>query len=427
MSDPSPQGPLALRIAGRDLLLGLRWERATRPDTGLSLSRRDLAARAREKGFDRLVPAAGRLGLFRLGDFPRRLKKPVSLAALCALSAPQGQRILELAHPVTGSPLWWVWAAAEGTLSVRADRLFAREEEALALCADLAETLGLDPPERLDRTASRRFLTGLLARARRDGLRRSSPVPSGPFPAPRKALLLVLFLALSGLAAAGPALLQRLDPARSLPFLRNERERLEARKQAVLARPEAHFQALWLVRPPAGLFWEDRLPRLLATPLVEAGWRLESLTAGLTGLERVWRATARASLLRPPPGARPDAREPEQARGEEPLPALSAARAARPADLLPEETARLRLAEISRRFGLRLRLRWDPPETLRIGDAEFRAPWRRGIFSWEDLPESLPADPRTFARALEMPGLVLTEIRRDRGRWSCSGEIHARH
>ena len=444
---PARQPLARVRVQGRDLLLHLVWQAGTDEDgdldalldetgTGAGAGRAAQAARARASGIpcNRLVSSRGRFGMLHLSALPSRPLRPLSLAALLARVQPTGLAVLALRDADTRCLHYWVWAARRGCLSARADRSFASQDEALAFASSLQESLGLDEALVCSEQESLALVADMLDSADREVLRSCQPVPLEPLSLSRiLAMGTGLVLAL-GLLLGGSTLWEWWQNREAFHLRSQSRSELVRQKREVLAHPEQHFVAAWAKAPAAADLVRGVLPAMLDFPMAGNGWALVELTGRHTSsgaqsgalLDARWHALPQASLLHPPAGAVLERKNPEYAQQSLPL-SVPLPLNATPLSRLPDrDELQQQLSELSRRFGLRLRLAFKKVETLTIGEETIAAPWINGTLTLDHLADYMVSDWPALASALELPGVSLTAIAWDGRSWTCTGQVSVR-
>ncbi len=457
MSDASAHDTLRLVRGPRGLQLaaGLVWTRADAAARHKSPGRTMAAA---WPGADHAVLSGDRLGLACLEGHGVK-GRVYSLACLASCLKRQGVVIWTFEEaqgasalppdakergrdgrdgasstPQTSAETWyWVWAARAGRLSARADRVFTSLEQARAFAARLEDSLGVTPVTVLDAGATREHLERLGTLPGRD-LRGCRLEPVRLVSGKRLAALVCLVLLLLGVAFAACELWTQQQHRERLLEEMQGKNALEARRMAgisaVLENAQNHFPSAWLSSVNAADFVRSSVPAMLAFPLVANGWTLESLEASAGGLDAIWRLTAAASLLRPPEGAVLNEKD------------LSMATESRAAPMLREGPKRdwralprryeldAHLAEITNRFGLKMRLSWKPPATVTVNEERVTCPWVTGTVSWTQVPGYMFDDWPSLALLLEQPvlrdGLIIKHVRWQKKTWSITGEIYAK-
>ena len=417
------------------LVCNITWAADTLAGTQTKISRQAMAQRARVGGCDRLVLAKERFGFLdhkrmrhvTLGKAtrgPARRGKCLSLAALAANALDDGVAVLCLSQD-EGS-LYWVWASRAKTLSARADRVLSSREEALELAESIAQGLGLADPMVLGPDESLAFLRDLAGRAARERVGEAAILPLEPVSPGRVILIVLVALVAAGLLAGGQTMWEWWETRARTTLLSQTREELAKRRADIQRNPEKYFDISWQKKPSAASFVLAVVQGMLAHPLAGNGWALQELTGTAQTLSARWKALSAAILLYPPGEAVNDLKKPGYATQTTPQRFTLPKGAITRENLLPEGEARRILAEIATRFGLRLRLSFEKPEFVMVGETRVEAPWVRGTVRLAAIPDYVVNDYPSFARAVDMPGLAFKAISWDGRSWSVEGSLVVR-
>ncbi len=402
-------------------LVGFKWEL-----TG-GRSHRDILQDARSRlEHDRYVFVPPVWGSIDVHGQKGRL---FALAPLLVRPEESSVSVYKLMDADSLRPFWWVMAFHNGTLSARSDRDFEKEEDALLFAESLQSTLGVEELERFDEEESQSIIREALDTADK-ALRKRLPAHLSRDVTPIRVMAMVAGVALFvGLLFGGNAVWEYQKRQERLASEMSHKARQEQQVRDVLDNPEKHFPALWMTAPSAGDFINAVVPELLRQPLAANGWRMKQASCNGKSIRLHWEATPFAEYGQLPFNAVLDA-DPASARSTVSMPNTSTVHdtaVKRTQDsLLPSEQAVRALYAFTRRFELRQKVSFRKRLERTIAKQKVACPWISANVELTGLPSYLLVDHQALAKALDVPGLVLSELSYANGKWNLKGELYAR-
>lgn len=338
-------------------------------------------------------------------------RKVSSLAASITPPATQWIGIFNLAEG------WWVCSVSQGSISADGDKIFSHEEAAQDHAARLRNLFDtcLETSCRT-REESLGWLTTHLGQ--HDGCIEALNLSEQKHEVKRFAFI---GLCAAFLISGGWYAYTTFEERKTALALRTLMQGKEQQRQAILATPEQHFNRPWTERPLLTAQADQCMAHMLALPLSDNGWLLEGAGCSQRKLVVHWQHRTGASFLQLPHHAR--FTSPKQVTATHSLPALPH-KAKAPSQ--KRALAEAALYELTQTVGVKLTLKWTPPERKTINDIELVAPWLTGTWVLSQVPASVMLSKALF-QDLEALGCVLDSMLYDQKNqhWTLRGRLYA--
>lgn len=403
-------------IGDRVFLVGLRWSLKKEKRQ----SRSEIIAEAGDE-FDRFISSAGQYGLVQTDGLRG---KAFSLAAV--LKEQDANTVsLYTFKDEFGEKFWWVLGVHYGLISSRTDKVFIKEDEALDFADSVRDTLGFDKVTVYTADESFSRLEEIVAGLSKSTLRAASVLPLHQL---TQTLLLkvgagvLVFMAVCWGVNSLWEYYSRLQRAEAS---RVSVARKEAKIADVLAHPEKYFLSKWMSAPSPVNFIQTSIPLMLNHPLAANGWRLASLSCSAKSLHATWEQAPFGQYTLLPFGARLDEKSPKLAHSRKARPALPPS-SRRVDELLSQEQVVQLLYRFTHQFSLKNRLTFKKREVKKVEKQSVSCPWIVATWELNNLPAYLITDYSAMSKALDIPGIIITEISYSDEKWSMKGELYAK-
>ena len=409
-------------INGRSYAVGLQWA-LLKP----SVTREEVIQRAETSSppCDLIVMLKQQYGMGCSEG--QAWKRTCSLAASLVQGIPSDTvYVFTLNDADTAQSFWWVIGIRKGMISAQSDRYFDELAQANALAVSLQESLGVSQLDSFTLDKSISVLSehlGVLKQKRFGDSAALTPLrETGKIKLLKAAIgagVLVFFW------WAGSAVLEYKATRDAMEQARILTQNKEKRARELAANPERYFSNGWMKAPLPSSFFRQSVPEMFHFPLAANGWRLAGLSCSGNALTAAWEQTPLSDYMYLPFNATLDSKNPKRAFSTRQLPPFPDGQRTL-SELLTQEEAQRRLFAFTQRFRLHLKkLSFDKRERNSIERIELVCPWGKGAWEITDVPAFLITDYENLGAALNIPGLIVTELSYQK-HWTVRGEFYAK-
>jgi hypothetical protein len=330
-----------------------------------------------------------------------------------------------------GEPCWWVCGRRDALNVGMGDQVFESRDEAVLHLESLRELLDVQPEAIVEcetEEDSLRWLAPLLRVSLQARLFQSGMLGSLTAISRRKKRLLIM-AAVAAVAALGVwgvvDMFESRERAATMEASRLARLNKTQRRADLRDHPENYFKQAWMTAPLADAVGGRCLAAVKEVPLYSNGWKLEYVTCAGGLLSTGWLHQPGADYVHLPASA--TLKDDRHAVSSRMLPSLEPGtrQGQEYPRLLTRDYAFRHMHQLRQSTGIRLGWTFVAPEKRRIDETTIVAPWSKGNWQLQSVPDSLIRDLELMRSLSALPGLVLEEISFKQNAWTIKGVIYA--
>ena len=352
--------------------------------------------------------------------------KRYALAPLLIVPSESHVSVYALTDADTNQSFWWVLGYRNGSISVRSDKCFERETDALLFAESLKDTLGLESMvEQFDSEQSLAAIQSALAEGKKAILKRAQAHLSRDVTPARILAIVAGVVMVLGLIYGANELLNYRDRQQRLAAAQSYKLKQEKQLQDASQHPEKIFPSLWMSAPSPEDFITAVVPELFKQPLSANGWKMKKASGNGKSIRLDWEATPLAEYLQLPFDAKLDPKN--MALAHSSISMASVAPGSRTQnDLLPLDEALQQFYAFCQHFGIKSKISWRKRIERTIAKQKVSCPWVSSTLELLDVPSYMIFNYTAFAKALNISGLIVNELLYTDGKWNLKGELYAR-